>query len=551
MAQYNEFSVEDALKGAEEICRNESLSLCAAYSYFLLGFGLLGFEANKDQVEKLKKNKKKELNYAWNWNDRPYGNAYIGSCADIGGDEWVMFNRKMSEYGYSLLLTDFVCGSAAENPANKNVGYPGGYSPQDGDFCAMCTYTEINGKKERDTSGSYHMCIYLGGAWYSDYKQGKMIPYGSERYYPMVYSIWRLGGDVLTIKGNSADKLTMESLMAGIPDQYREEFEAVPERKIKKASSCGGKAEKLSDILIQNGLTPYQACALTVCAMQESSCNHTLRNDREYNGAQNTIETAHGWGCGEGLIQITHWSNKSKNIKKYNQHHKIKTKLPETEEEYMSEDSLHIVDLTLEEAAISTMIFYEDLIKSTKDCDNYIDLGAKFYLRKAGGNLNASDPFKTAYDRAEVYRKNNMASYPNNTYYNGFLVLLKSMFYLAVNNDLPATLPSTGSGNTDTPSGRTRKRKSSDGIAVGNSFNKSALSNYKPGGNYSDDETGRQNRLKDFFEMSQTLGKAYGNGRDIMSVKSETLLVDTPLVTKDDSLSKISSTKSPTFVRGR
>ena len=77
LEKYQQFNVDDALEGFEYITSekesNESYHLCAAYTYFTLGFGLLGYnEETKAAAADVLNNEKGAWKGAWNWNDRPY-----------------------------------------------------------------------------------------------------------------------------------------------------------------------------------------------------------------------------------------------------------------------------------------------------------------------------------------------------------------------------------------------------------------------------------------------------------------------------------------------
>ena len=563
LEKYQQFNVDDALEGFKYITSenesNESYHLCAAYTYFTLGFGLLGYnEETKAAAADVLNNEKGELKGAWNWNDRPYGDAWIGSAEDIGGDKWTYFNNKMSEYGYALLCKEFICLSPADNPSK--AGYPMGYQPQDGDICAMCSYSEIDGKYVRNLSGSFHMCIYLKGSWYSDFKQSRMMPYESDNYYPMVYSIWRVcndGEEIKTINGNKFGKISMDDLVELLPEEYRNEFNEIPDSRVKKPSSCGGRAEKLLETLMSHGLNSYQSFALTACTMQETGCDHTLRNDLEYNGkGANGTE---GWNCGEGLVQFTFWETKKPLIVELNNVRETEV-LTENETEYMKDSSAHIVDLDLDDATFITEFFYRNIINKTKDYTNYVDVCAEFYLQKAGAGGSAKNyttPFDKAYYRADDYVKTHTRQNPGNTYYNGFLSLLKMMFYLILSSSggyISSEYEESGGNASSDSSGDvivSKRRPKETGYVVKKNPSTSALNGYNPTGNYSDSEKGRENRLKDFFLMANKLGNAYGGGRDIMCVKSEEYLVDTTLIKSDDQISKIESKSVKTSVRKR
>jgi hypothetical protein len=104
----------------------------------------------------------------------------------------------------------------------------------------------------------------------------------------------------------------------------------------------------------------------------------------ELSGKSNNTST-HGWsGAGEGAVQFTHWSTKQKLIKKYNEDSRREgPKLTTDQNTYNKSTTRHISDLSENDHALLTYLFYEDLIKKHDDSDFY-NLFGSFYLRKAG-----------------------------------------------------------------------------------------------------------------------------------------------------------------------
>lgn len=151
------------------------------------------------------------------------------------------------------------------------------------------------------------------------------------------------------------------------------------------------------------GLTDNQAFALVACMMYECSLNHTKLNKLEFNGRG--VKGTEGWNCGEGTVGFTFWNNKLKIIKRFNSDPRHKTTLPT--DWYQYQYGPHIVDLSREDAALFTTIFYKNLINKTKtaDLDTCV---AEFYLEKAGRGgsaINGKTPYEKAYYRSLDYVK--------------------------------------------------------------------------------------------------------------------------------------------------
>ena len=83
-------------------------------------------------------------------------------------------------------------------------------------------------------------------------------------------------------------------------------------------------------------------------------------------------------------MQFTHWSTKQDLIKKYNADPRREgPKLTTDQNIYNKSTTRHISDLSENDHALLTYLFYEDLIKNHNNDDFYNLFGA-FYLRKAG-----------------------------------------------------------------------------------------------------------------------------------------------------------------------
>ena len=167
------------------------------------------------------------------------------------------------------------------------------------------------------------------------------------------------------------------------------------------------KAKTWMDKFVNLGMNKLQALALTGQVYSECEFNPNKPNEYELNGKSNNTST-HGWSnAGEGAVQFTHWSTKQKLIKKYNADPRREgPKLTTDQNTYNKSTTRHISDLSENDHALLTYLFYEDLIKSHNDNDFYNLFGA-FYLRKSGNfakDKNAS-LIEQAYSTGQHYQK--------------------------------------------------------------------------------------------------------------------------------------------------
>lgn len=167
-------------------------------------------------------------------------------------------------------------------------------------------------------------------------------------------------------------------------------------------ASFAGKKEQWLSAVKGFGLTDNQANALVACMMYECGLNHTLYNKLEYSGKG--AKGTQGWHCGEGTVGFTFWNLKERLIKAFNADSRSKKKLASTWETY-SLSGPRIIDLSLEDAALFTIKFYQNLINKTKDADLDTCV-AEFYLEKAGRGGSAkkgNTPYERAYNRSLDY----------------------------------------------------------------------------------------------------------------------------------------------------
>ena len=186
--------------------------------------------------------------------------------------------------------------------------------------------------------------------------------------------------------------------MLDIPGQYPE---GNAEGTLNPAS-FGAKKEQWLSAFKKFGLTNNQATALVACMMYECGLNHTLYNKLEYSGKG--AKGTQGWNCGEGTVGFTFWNLKERLIKAFNADSRSRKKLASTWETY-SLRGPRIIDLSLEDAALFTMKFYQKLINKTKNADLDTCV-AEFYLEKAGrggGGKKGNTPYERAYNRSLDY----------------------------------------------------------------------------------------------------------------------------------------------------
>lgn len=184
------------------------------------------------------------------------------------------------------------------------------------------------------------------------------------------------------------------------------------------------------------GFTKEQSIALAAMVFEESRFNPKKYNKDEFNGKSKNVTP--GWaGCGEGCTQITHWSTKEKLIKKLNNdRRRTGPELPETKEEYSKNNSIHIVDLNEDDAALITALYYENALKQTKNT-NFKDTICKFYLEKAGAGGSAvyyNDLMDKALVRGLDYAKHHESmGYENSGSRNKFIEGLRIAEYILKN----------------------------------------------------------------------------------------------------------------------
>ena len=155
------------------------------------------------------------------------------------------------------------------------------------------------------------------------------------------------------------------------------------------------------------GFSKDQSIAIIVSMNEECALNPKGAVNRlEFEGKGNTES---GWaGAGEGTISITHWNTKKRLITLFNKDPRREgSKLPETKSEYAKNDSRHICDLSDNDAALITAIYYNNLKNKTNL--NFNDTIAEFYLDKAGRGGSAEktqgSPYDKAVARAKDYQK--------------------------------------------------------------------------------------------------------------------------------------------------
>lgn len=164
------------------------------------------------------------------------------------------------------------------------------------------------------------------------------------------------------------------------------------------------KALRWFNVFKQSGMRDQEALALIGCIASESGMDHTAVNMEEVRG-NSTNKQTHGWsGTGEGLIQISLWSNKLPLIKRYNQdtQNRQGPKLPETQEEYNKMESNHIADVNEHDAALFVK-YYLDMKLPRYNLNSLDDIMSGYYLAKAGEHSNASNQMQKAYETGIYY----------------------------------------------------------------------------------------------------------------------------------------------------
>lgn len=189
------------------------------------------------------------------------------------------------------------------------------------------------------------------------------------------------------------------------------------------------KAKSWMNKFVNLGMNQLQALALTGQVYSECGFNPNKPSEYELSGKSNNTST-HGWSnAGEGAVQFTHWSTKQDLIKKYNADPRREgPKLTTDQNIYNKSTTRHISDLSENDHALLTYLFYEDLIKSHNNDDFYNLFGA-FYLRKAGNFAKDKNAplIEQAYSTGQHYQK----SHTNNGLVNAGKVnnMLKALYF--------------------------------------------------------------------------------------------------------------------------
>lgn len=164
------------------------------------------------------------------------------------------------------------------------------------------------------------------------------------------------------------------------------------------------KALRWFNVFKQSGMRDQEALALIGCIASESGMDHKAVNMEEVRG-NSTNKQTHGWsGTGEGLIQISLWSNKLPLIKRYNQdtQNRQGPKLPETQAEYDKMESNHIADVNEHDAALFVK-YYLDMKLPRYKLNSLDDIMSGYYLAKAGEHSSASNQMQKAYETGIYY----------------------------------------------------------------------------------------------------------------------------------------------------
>ena len=164
------------------------------------------------------------------------------------------------------------------------------------------------------------------------------------------------------------------------------------------------KALKWFNVFKESGMKDYEALALIGCIAAESGLNYKAVNPDEARG-NSTNKQTHGWsGTGEGLIQISLWSNKLPLIKRYNRdtENRQGPKLPETKEEYDKMESNHIANVNEHDAALFVKYYYDMKLGRYK-LNSMDDIMSGYYLAKAGEHSSAPDQMQKAYETGIYY----------------------------------------------------------------------------------------------------------------------------------------------------
>lgn len=161
-------------------------------------------------------------------------------------------------------------------------------------------------------------------------------------------------------------------------------YEEAKKDKYKPRSSNLQSAQYWLNQLKRIGMNDMEAMVLAGSIFSECNNDHTQVNKSELRGISSNTKT-HGWAnAGEGLVQFTFWDKKKKLIEQYNKDPRRRGEpLTTDKNEYSKTNVRHIVDVPKEDAILFVEYFYKDLIGKY---NNFDDLTAAFYLRKAGNH---------------------------------------------------------------------------------------------------------------------------------------------------------------------
>ena len=137
------------------------------------------------------------------------------------------------------------------------------------------------------------------------------------------------------------------------------------------------------DQFAKYGFNTTQQIAIVAAMMGECALNPKKAVEKkELAGKGNTKA---GWAhAGEGTVGFTHWALKKHLIQQFNAHPNRKgDPLSTIESVYAKPESKHISDLSDEDQALITYLFYKDRLKATQNF-SFEDIVADFYIQKAG-----------------------------------------------------------------------------------------------------------------------------------------------------------------------
>ncbi len=152
------------------------------------------------------------------------------------------------------------------------------------------------------------------------------------------------------------------------------------------------------------GLTTNQQLALV--AAMKPECGLKPQGSVNKHELTKGGGTKGGWAhAGEGTVHFTHWDTKKKFIDLYNSDPRRQgPELSNIEADYADPNARHIADLSDDDHALFTYLYYKPILDRTKNM-SFNDLVAEFYLQKAGRNFaTGATPYAKAVATGQHYQ---------------------------------------------------------------------------------------------------------------------------------------------------